>query len=892
MASRDNGLPPKESTLFKSIVKHYETKQYKKGLKAADQVLKKFPDHGETLAMKGLILNCMERKAEAYDLVRLGVKKDIRSHVCWHVYGLLYRSDREYLQAIKCYRSALRHDADNIQILRDLSLLQIQMRDLDGFVQTRRHLLTLKPTNRNNWFTFAVSQHLKGRHDQALGIVNAYEDTLEGSPENDYEHSEMLLYKVGSFMAVPTACMCMCLCAAKTWPQHRAPTPSKPTADIRSLSTQNMLMEEGGQFQEALAQLEANEDAIVDRLFFMEKRAGLLHQLSRFAEAEEIYRKLIKRNPEHHAYHAGLQACLLQANERVEQWLHREVDAGTESKLKDLYAELQHHYPRSAVCRRIPLDFARDPDYFRIAAKTYMLPPLRKGVPSLFADIKPLYAIPAKGQALGAIFSEWLSSIETTGCLKGESTREMPSTRMWLLTLLGQHCDMMGKTAEALEHIDNAIDHTPTLLDLYMLKARILKHGGALAAASDTMDSARKMDLADRYLNTKATRYMLRADQQDEAQKTIGLFTKDGDQQSNLFDMQCMWYELEIAKSYRRTGDYGRALKNFTSVDKHFTDIVEDQFDFHTYCVRKMTLRAYVRMLRMEDTIYGHTFYVKAACELIETYIELVDKPKSNAEDANEAAMDEMSAAERKKAESKRRKAEAKAKAEADAKAAAEAKEASKDSGGAKGKGGKGKEKVVDDDPDGAALAGVADPLSVAAGFLRTLQMHAPSELRTWTLAATLAMRKGRYLLVLRALRKAHQIAPDDPEVHRTTIEFLQAVQAATLHPTVKSVIESQRGAIGAPSGQSLEELNKAFLLRAKGAPAAVLAAAALQLQLVPNQKSAALALVTALDPAVLSLPLAMEAHALLAKQFGDAEAADFFKRRALLRYPLADCFR
>ena len=54
-------------------------------------------------------MNCMERKTEAYELVRKGVKQDIKSHVCWHVYGLLYRSDREYLQAIKCYRGALRH---------------------------------------------------------------------------------------------------------------------------------------------------------------------------------------------------------------------------------------------------------------------------------------------------------------------------------------------------------------------------------------------------------------------------------------------------------------------------------------------------------------------------------------------------------------------------------------------------------------------------------------------------------------------------------------------------------------------------------------------------------------------------------------------------------------
>lgn len=45
-------LPSKETALFRQVVKLYETKQYKKAIKAADQILKKFPDHGETLAMK------------------------------------------------------------------------------------------------------------------------------------------------------------------------------------------------------------------------------------------------------------------------------------------------------------------------------------------------------------------------------------------------------------------------------------------------------------------------------------------------------------------------------------------------------------------------------------------------------------------------------------------------------------------------------------------------------------------------------------------------------------------------------------------------------------------------------------------------------------------------
>ena len=37
---------------------------------------------------------------------------------------LLYRSDREYEEAIKCYKSALRMDRDNLTIMRDLALLQ------------------------------------------------------------------------------------------------------------------------------------------------------------------------------------------------------------------------------------------------------------------------------------------------------------------------------------------------------------------------------------------------------------------------------------------------------------------------------------------------------------------------------------------------------------------------------------------------------------------------------------------------------------------------------------------------------------------------------------------------------------------------------------------------
>lgn len=54
---------------------------------------------------------------------------------------------------------------------------------------------------------------------------------------------------------------------------------------------------------------------------------------------------------------------------------------------------------------------------------------------------------------------------------------------------------------------------------------------------------------------------------------------------------------------------------------------MEDQFDFHTYCMRKMTLRSYVGLLRLEDVLRSHPFYFKAAKCAIDVYLRLNDYP-------------------------------------------------------------------------------------------------------------------------------------------------------------------------------------------------------------------------------------------------------------------------
>ena len=91
---------------------------------------------------------------------------------------------------------------------------------------------------------------------------------------------------------------------------------------------------------------------------------------------------------------------------------------------------------------------------------------------------------------------------------------------------LAQHFDFLGDSVKAADYIDKVLEHTPTLLEGLMMKARIYKHAGNSIYASRFMDEARQLDLQDRFINSKATKYLVRNDDIDAAEKTIALFAK------------------------------------------------------------------------------------------------------------------------------------------------------------------------------------------------------------------------------------------------------------------------------------------------------------------------------------------------------------------------------
>lgn len=295
-------LAPKEASHFRTVIRSYEDKQYKRGLKTADLILKKFPRHGDTMAMKALILNAQGKTEEAFALGKEALTVDMKSHICWHVYGLLYRANKNFEEAIKAYKFALRLEPESAQIQRDLAILQVQMRDYQGYVQSRTAMLQARPQLRQSWTALAIAHHLGGSLSEAENVLTTYEGTLKSTPSrNDLEHSEAIMYK-------------------------------------------NSLIAEQGDHQRALDHLESSAKQSLDRLAVLESRADLLAALGKKDEAAKAYRALVDRNTEHPAYYEKLAKVVCPSEDDT---------AGRRA----IYDEFAKKYPKCDAARRMPLDF-------------------------------------------------------------------------------------------------------------------------------------------------------------------------------------------------------------------------------------------------------------------------------------------------------------------------------------------------------------------------------------------------------------------------------------------------------------------------------------------------------------------------------------------------------
>ncbi|XP_051982527.1 N-alpha-acetyltransferase 15, NatA auxiliary subunit-like isoform X2 [Xyrauchen texanus] len=786
----------------------------------------------ETLSMKGLTLNCLGKKEEAYELVRRGLRNDLKSHVCWHVYGLLQRSDKKYDEAIKCYRNALKWDKDNLQILRDLSLLQIQMRDLEGYRETRYQLLQLRPGQRASWIGYAIAYHLLEDYEMAAKIIEEFRKTQQTSPDKmDYEYSELLLY-------------------------------------------QNQVLREAGLWKEALEHLTNYEKQICDKLAVEETKGELLLNLERFEEAADVYRRLQERNPENWSYYHGLEKAL--------------KPVSTEEKLK-IYEEAWEKYPKGLVPRRLPLSFLSG-DMFRECLDRYLRINFSKGCPPVFTTLRSLYQDKEKMSIIEELVVGFETSLRSCQmfCPDDDGKEEPPTTLLWVQYFLAQHYDQIGQHTMALEYINAGIESTPTLIELFLVKAKIYKHAGNIREAARWMDEAQALDTADRFINSKCAKYLLKAGLIKEAEEMCAKFTRErASAVENLNEMQCMWFQTECALAYKSMNKCGEALKKCHEIERHFVEITDDQFDFHTYCMRKMTLRSYVDLLKLEDVLRMHPFYFKASYTAIQIYLNLHDNPLTDDSKELQADTENLTDKELKKLRNKQRRAQKKAQLEEEKKNAEKEKQLKNQK----------KKKEEDDEEIGGPkeelipekLARVENPLDEAVKFLTPLKSLVKNKIDTHLLAFEIYFRKEKFLLMLQSVKRAYAIDPDHPWLHQCLVRFFKEVSESK--DLVESVSMVLRQEISRLFGDSnAKSFNQTFLTKHSSSIPHRVAAAKMMFYLDPSTQKKAVELATALDESLnnRSVQICTEAlESLHDGSFGDAkEIAELYRVQCHKIYP------
>ncbi|KAI1130058.1 tetratricopeptide [Nemania abortiva] len=822
-------LSSKENSLFRQVIRNYEEKQYKRGLKAAEQILKKNPKHGDTLAMKALIINSMGKTDEAFALAKEALTADMKSHICWHVYGLLYRHQKNFEEAIKAYKFALKLEPGSPQIQRDLAFLQIQMRDYQGYIQSRTAMLQAKSQLRQNWTALAVAHHLAGDLAQAEKVLTTYEESLKSPPSHtDYENSEALMYK-------------------------------------------NSIIAETGDYQRALDHLESISKHNLDRLAVLELRAEYLAKLGKKDEAAKAYRALLDRNSEHPEYYNRLIEVM-------------GLDGSDTSAREAIYNEYAEKYPRCDAAKRLPLDFLTGND-FREAAKSYLALMLDKGVPSTFANLKHLYTDSFKKETLESLAHDYVKAKASQSGDEASTEGELKGTPAGLY-YLAQHYNyhLSRDLTKALEFVEKGLELVPGNVEFHMTKARIWKHHGNTRKAAEIMDQARNLDLKDRYINTKAAKYQLRNNETAKALKTMSLFTRNdssGGPLSDLIDMQSIWYLTEDGEASVRNGLIGLALKRFHSVYNIFDVWQEDQFDFHSFSLRKGQIRAYVDMVRWEDKLREHPFYTRAALGAIAAYLGIHDsKLSTNGVNGstNGTAEDE---ADKKKALKKAKKEAQKAEREAAEQAAKQDPNKPKSASSETAK--------KDDDPIGLKLAATSQPLVEATKFLLPILQFSPKNIDGQVAGFEVYIRREKYLLALGCLNAALAIDAANPVVHEQAVRFHQEVNSklSSLPPKVAEVIKSEFTALEAST--DLKKYNAEFLEKHKDSAAHVVSAVKIQKLLGEDQKTCEKGLFGVLSLKSADWEPAAEALGLLL-QWRSSEA-EAFKKAAQEAWPEVTLF-
>ena len=559
---------------FQMALKEFDAKRYEKVEKLCDRMISKNPKDDQALALKGLNYYFLQKPELGEQILKQALKANFKSPVAWHFYAIFHKEKGNYSQAMKSYNKALNFAPTNFNIIRDLSYMQLYLRQLDSFVQTCKLGVENKPGMLINWVTLAFSYSLVKDYKSALAALNSVE-------------------KLGK----------------ETLKKN----------DIHELKLFNaMIQSKDKKYEEAMNYLIHFKSELIDKPMVYDMIVQNAIKAKKYNIGLDYCTKALNLNPDN--INLILYYFIMKINQNDFQpktyndLLNIQENYKYLKDMIEVLSELKNNYPKSKIIKNLELSFSQNEE-FEKKFENYFITQLEITIPSIFINIQFIYKLqPHKIKIIQKILDKYNSNIKSSS--KINDNLDLPIHVAWIYFYEAQHYLFLSELEEAINYINVAIDITPSVIEFYMVAAKIFKHSYMIDNYILAYDKARMLDVGDRYLNAKTAKIYLRSGDIEKNSELMKEFVSDPLTEENIKFTETLWYLNECGGAFLIKKNILRSHYCFKNVINVFLAIIKDQVDFYNFCLRRNMLKDLYHTIVFLNGIAKNKYVIQALIKI------------------------------------------------------------------------------------------------------------------------------------------------------------------------------------------------------------------------------------------------------------------------------------
>ena len=559
---------------FQMALKEFDAKRYEKVEKLCDRMISKNPKDDQALALKGLNYYFLQKPELGEQILKQALKANFKSPVAWHFYAIFHKEKGNYSQAMKSYNKALNFAPTNFNIIRDLSYMQLYLRQLDSFVQTCKLGVENKPGMLINWVTLAFSYSLVKDYKSALAALNSVE-------------------KLGK----------------ETLKKN----------DIHELKLFNaMIQSKDKKYEEAMNYLIHFKSELIDKPMVYDMIVQNAIKAKKYNIGLDYCTKALNLNPDN--INLILYYFIMKINQNDFQpktyndLLNIQENYKYLKDMTEVLYELKNNYPKSKIIKNLELSFSQNEE-FEKKFENYFINQLEITIPSIFINIQFIYKLqPHKIKIIQKILDKYNANIKSSS--KINDNLDLPIHVAWIYFYEAQHYLFLSELEEAINYINVAIDITPSVIEFYMVAAKIFKHSYMIDNYILAYDKARMLDVGDRYLNAKTAKIYLRSGDIEKNSELMKEFVSDPLTEENIKFTETLWYLNECGGAFLIKKNIIRSHYCFKNVINVFLAIIKDQVDFYNFCLRRNMLKDLYHTIVFLNGIAKNKYVIQALIKI------------------------------------------------------------------------------------------------------------------------------------------------------------------------------------------------------------------------------------------------------------------------------------